>query len=449
MRAAAVDALVVGGGIAGASLALLLARRGATVVLADHGRLHRSGPYETLLGSARPLLDRLALTAVLDRIAARDPLRHGACWGSDELVWREPGEPGWLLARGAADAGLRATAAAAGATVAEATRVDELADGCFRLRGPTGERLLRPRTVISASGRTGRRALQWRGPRTFACTMVGTVPEADRGTAVVEAVADGWIWTHAPAHGPASAAVLLDADACHRDGHHELTRRALQQARGPAARLCDAHLANVTDATAASVAAAPDRLRLGDAAASIDPLASQGVEKALAAADQAAAAVATALIRPEWWPQLCAQHAQWERDLALAHDAVAAQWYAREQRFAGAPFWRARQQRPVPALDPQRPLQVATALVPAMVLVRQADAFVAQDGIEHRGTGDRLSQLGFVPVAPLLRAFATPLSLAAGVAAAGREPRLFVLPPRAVWQAAQRLLQRGWLVPAS
>ncbi|MCU0865040.1 MAG: FAD-dependent monooxygenase [Planctomycetes bacterium] len=442
-----VEVLVVGGGIAGAGLALLLARRGIQVVLADHGRLHRSGPHETLLGSARPLLERLDLGSRFDALAVRDPLRHGAVWGSDELVWRQDAAPGWLLARGAFDAGLRTMAAAAGAVVCERTVVHEH-DGGFWLRGPDGQRWLRPRTVVMATGRTGRRERRELGPRTFAFTLVGEVDAADRGTAVVEAVADGWIWTHALAQGPGSAAVMLDAAACHQHGRSVLLARALRSAHGPAGRMSSVRLATATDATAGWLAPCPDRLRLGDAAASIDPLASQGVEKALAAADHAAAAIATALLQPSWWPQLCAQHAQWERELAMAHGAVAADWYGRESRFAGAPFWRARQPVPAPPLDPQQPLQAAGELGPAMVLVRQGDRFVAQDGIEHRGTGDRLAQIGFVPVAPLLRTFAVPRSLAAGVAAAGSEARLFVLPPRAVWQAAQRLLRMGWLVPA-
>ena len=448
---AIVDCLVIGGGVAGACLSLLLARRGVSVVLVDHGRLHPSGPYETLLASSRPLLERLELLPVLAACAQPDPLRHGAIWGSDEASWRGEEAPGWLLARGAFDHGLRTLAAAAGAVVHErCVAVPAVADdGGWHLRGAGGELRLRARTVVLATGRTGRGAGQLVGPRTFAFTLTGSPAASDRGTAMVEAVAEGWLWTHVPRHGAASAAVLLDADQCRREGRELLLARALVRSRGPAGRLKSPRLRHATDASAVWVPATDALLRIGDAAASIDPLASQGVEKAIAAADQAAAAVMTALAEPALWPRLLAGHAQWERELAQAHGAAAGTWYARESRFAGAPFWRARQPAPPPEWSPHDELRAAAELQPAEVLVRRGDRFVIEPGLEHRGTGDRRSHCGFVPLAPLLAAFSPPRTLAAGVTAAGREPRLFVLPPRAVWQAAVALRHWGWLQPVS
>jgi flavin-dependent dehydrogenase len=448
--AALVDCLVIGGGVAGACLSLLLARRGVSVVLVDHGRLHASGPFETLLGSSRPLLERLQLLPVLTACAQPDPLRHGAIWGSDEPSWRGDEAPGWLLARGAFDHGLRTLAAAAGAVVYERRTAMPVADtGEWQLRGADGELRLRPRTVVVATGRTGRGGGQPTGPRTLAFTLIGSPAARDRGTAMVEATAEGWLWTHVPRHGAASAAVLLDAEQCRREGRELVLARALVRSRGPAGRILSPRLRHATDASAVFVPPTDRWLRIGDAAASIDPLASQGVEKAIAAADQAAAAVATALAEPALWPRLLAGHAQWERELAQAHGAAAGAWYARESRFADAPFWRARQPSPPPEWSPHDALRAAAELQPAEVLVRRGDRFVVEPGLEHRGTGDRRSHCGFVPLAPLLAAFAPPRTLAAGVAAAGREPRLFVLPPRAVWQAAVALRQWGWLQPVT
>ncbi|MEO6595127.1 MAG: hypothetical protein ABIP94_10285, partial [Planctomycetota bacterium] len=64
-------------------------------------------------------------------------------------------------------------------------------------------------------------------------------------------------------------------------------------------------------------------------------------------------------------------------------------------------------------------------------------------------TGDSLSHIGYVPVLPLLATFAVPRRLAEAVAAAGQNPRLFVLPPRAVQGAMLELHRRGWLIPAT
>ena len=41
---------MIGGGAAGAALALFLARRDVSVTLVDDGRAHYSGPFETVLG---------------------------------------------------------------------------------------------------------------------------------------------------------------------------------------------------------------------------------------------------------------------------------------------------------------------------------------------------------------------------------------------------------------
>ena len=83
------DCLVIGGGAAGATLALLLARRGVSVSLVDDGRAHYSGPYETVLASTRGTWERLGvLDGVVDG-AEEDPLRHGAVWGDEQLRWRK------------------------------------------------------------------------------------------------------------------------------------------------------------------------------------------------------------------------------------------------------------------------------------------------------------------------------------------------------------------------
>jgi hypothetical protein len=51
-------------------------------------------------------------------------------------------------------------------------------------------------------------------------------------------------------------------------------------------------------------------------------------------------------------------------------------------------------------------------------------------------------------VSALLARFRSPTTLHAAVADGANDPRLFVLPPRAVHAALQELLRRGWLTPA-
>ncbi len=457
MSLARCDALIVGGGPAGSTLAILLAARGFSVVLVDHGRAHYSGPNETLLGSSLPMLERTGLGSLLTACALPDPLRHGAIWGSDALEWRAPGDAGLWLRRGPFDEALRAMAATRGVRICCPARVhfDDDVSECEVEFGEGRRERLVAANVALATGRTSLpRAIEAEerdsGPRTYAYTLMGEPDVHDRGTAIVEAVPQGWIWTHAPAEGTTSAAVLLDAEQVHERGREELLACAFAAARGSAGRLRARKLLHATDATARSRTTTAAVLLLGDAAATIDPLASQGVEKALAAADHAATVLHTARHRPEWWPRLRALHARWERGLFTAHRAVSAAFLQRETRFVDEPFWRRRRHSPAveAPLPPATDLRCAPSVSIGPVLVRQGPEFVELEGGNDATTGDSLSHVGYVPVVPLLRLFTTPRSLGEATRLAGQDPRLFVLPPRAVHAALVELHRRGWLRPA-
>ena len=454
--ALACDCLIVGGGPAGSSLAFLLARAGLRVVLVDDGRAHHSGPYETLLAPTLRLLQRSGLAELVLPHASVDPLRHGAIWGSDAIAWRDDAGPGWLLHRGAFDAALRRAAGAAGVEVRSRARVKATLRGELELSTALGTERVLARCVVLATGRSSApplpRELVRADPSTMALTLVGEPHPADRGTAIVEAVPTGWIWTHAPNTGPASAAVLLDRAAVTADGASVALQAALAAAQGPAARLRGATVRHATDATARSFRALGDHLLIGDAAACIDPMASQGVEKALAAADHAAAVVATAVRVPQWWERLRNAHAQWEALLFAGHSTTAAQWYGREARFPDAAFWR--QRRPTAALDAapvswDAPLIRSPQLAAQLVLVREGTSFVERAGVSHAATGEELSHVGYVSVQPLLDLFVAPSTLRRAVAAAGNDARLHVLSPHAVHTGLRALINRDWLIAAA
>lgn len=449
------DCLIVGAGPAGSALALRLARRGCRVLLLDHGRARHSGPYESLLPTALPLLARWGLDGAVLAAAEPDERRHGVSWGEQAVQWRD-GAGGLLLRRGAFDAALHAAAQAAGVEVLCPATAARTPDGAMRIVRADGTAMaVQPACVVLATGRARTPALAAptvvaTGPATTALTVVGTAPSLAPGQAVVEAVATGWIWTHVPSYGDASATVLLDRDQV-GDGAVAAVQMALAAAHGPAAALRDAPLRHALDATARCLAADSALLRIGDAAATIDPLASQGVEKALAAADHATAVVLAGLRRTAWWPELRALHAQWEHGLFRAHQQAAAAWYGREQRFADSPFWRRRRPQAASGAppDPATPLQLRSGIACEPVLVRAGDDCVRRDGARCRQSGDVLTHVGYVPVPPLLALFDRARRLGEATALAGRDPRLFPLPPRAVQGALEELRRRGWLTPAT
>lgn len=456
------DVGIVGGGPAGTALAWLLAGQHWRVLLVDDDHHRAAAPRETLLAAARPGLQRSGLWDLAAAAARPDPFRHGAVWGSAALVWRDEASAGLLLERGVFDAALRRGAVARGAVLWSGGQMGRLpapgAAACWC--DPHGQRhRVRAGFWVVATGRRPRPelvALQsaQRGPETAALSVVGCQPAAS-GHAVVEAVPQGWWWWIGDAARGGAATLLCDAGELARCGSRRLLAAAQQAAVGPVAALTAARLVHATRATARVLQTHDDALLLGDAAATIDPLASQGVEKAFAAAEHAAVVLQTAREQPAWWPLLREQHARWERGLFAAHAATAQAFLQQEQRFATAPFWRARLRPPAlpeppgTAPHPPEPLRVSPQVHEALVLQRQGDRFVRVEGARHDGSGDTLSHLGYVPVVPVLRAFQDPRTLAAAVAAAGADPRLFVLPPHAVQQAALVLHRYGWLVSAA
>lgn len=449
------DAAIVGGGPAGAALACTLAGDGWQVLLVDDDRLRPTAPRETLLAAAKPGLQRAGVWELVAEAGTPDPLRHGAVWGDDELRFRTDEEPGLLLERGPFDRRMREAAAARGVHVRAGRAIGPLggADGECTVVGPEGGRdVFRARFVVLATGRRSQPGLVrlhevHRGPATAALTLLGTTGTRGRPLAVVEAVPQGFFWYTDLPDGAAAATLLCDAQELAATGVRALVAAARTAAHGPVRSLGAPRLAWAVRATPRWHTTDDPVLLLGDAAATIDPLSTQGVEKALAGADHAAAVLRAAREHPEWWPRLLTVHSRWEHGLAAAHAATTAEHLHREGRFAAAPYWRARRPAAKPVADtiPAGVLQPAPEIGPAQVLQRRGNTFVATDGVRRGEGGDELSHVGFVPVAPVLAAFRGGRDLASGVAAAGADPRVFVLPPAAVRAAAEELFRRGWL----
>ncbi|MBI5364743.1 MAG: NAD(P)/FAD-dependent oxidoreductase [Planctomycetes bacterium] len=456
------DVVIAGAGPAGSVLAALVARPARRVVL-----LHRPGAgsgvlAETVVGSAAPLFERLGLVDVVGRLGFQGAARHGAIWGAGDLAWRRlaSAERGYKLEREAFDSALRERARAGGVEIVEdasarapwgaprvradreraRSAVDELA------RGAPGEAELAfdARVVVAAAGRTMPETLVDARvvaelPATIA--LNARVPDAGElaDATSIEAVPEGWWWWIPLQRGGASVTLFVDRGELGARGRDALWRSAREHARGPC-RGAPAAFERGTTAAPRLVETRADVLLVGDAASCVDPLSSQGVEKALASAEHAARCVNALLEGKLARAEVLAHRRAWERGLFEAHARSTLAFYAAERRFEGAPFWAKRHAlaktaaaaRALPMPERVRP---NPELEPAHVLVPSGDALAALPGQRVRGNDDAHAEFHGAPVDALLACCAGGVAFDEFLARARLDPALCTRSPSVVREA--------------
>ncbi len=334
-RRARYDVAVIGGGPGGAAAATALARTGRSVLLVE--KSVEAAQWRVGEG-APPGLDR-AVDDVFGSgtFVAADHLRsygNKSAWGSDQEVVTDfmlnPFGAGWHLDRVAFDARLLNTAEAAGATVRRG--VDD------------GESAAAADVVIDATGRRAAYARR-RGARLVADDRLTAVVAvyADRDDehdtmTMVEAVETGWWYTSAIPGSRRVVALLTDGDLLpagvrSTERFDEQLRRtrhiaALVHGRPGPPTLFAAGTSHLDPP------AGDGWLAVGDAAASFDPLSSQGILTAVLMGG----AVATGIDEPDGYVGRY-------RAILDHYRAEQRATYALERRWPDAPFW-ARRHRP-------------------------------------------------------------------------------------------------------
>jgi len=420
------DVCVVGGGPAGAACALRLAQLGHDVLLVERAPRGRPHVGESLPPSVLPWLDQLGVRGAVEAAGFLRPRGALVQWdgGLRDSSDEAGGEPGFQVDRARFDALLLEAAGAAGANVlhgipaltplreAQGVRVP-LADG----------RVVLARWLVQA---TGRRAGEHAGVRTAALYAYWDGHGIADPRTRVEAGDEAWYWGAPLPNGSFNATVFVDAARCtgmdpvHREAWY---RALLAQSRllAPCLQGRPREAVRVCDATPRQDPQPIDErvLKVGEAAFSIDPLSSQGVQAALRSAWQAAACVHTMAHRPESIALAIAFYREQVQAAAARHARLAGGFHAAAARARGTAFWRARagaagtevrSPPPLPALDALLRLDPTAGWrrVPSL----QGPFIVEAQALVHPALEQPMSQLGPWPLARLLSALREPRPVA-------------------------------------
>jgi len=415
------DICVIGGGPAGAVAAWKLARLGHAVLLIERAAFPRPHVGEALSPGVWPQLDLLGLTDDICAAGFRPTQTAIVRWSGPPETVKHADPPGLMVDRGRFDRLLLDHARKAGAQVLQPALAlkprQASGDGWIvPIRTPEGGREICARFLIDASGRSarlgGRR--QRTGPRTL--TLYGTWKrhsgwgEETR----TEAGADGWLWAAARPDGTLSAMVFLDAERyrversagiAREELYRDLLARSDLLAETPHAQLTGD--VGICDATCwhAAEPVGDDFLKIGEAAYTLDPLSSTGVQKAMQTAWTGAIAVHTILTKPENAAAARRFYAESHHTTVARHTTWAAKLYAEARTDGKALFFPpapppTREGSPSPTLGRWLRLSPEAALVETPCV--NGDLIETRRALIHPSLERPVAFLDGVEIAPLL-----------------------------------------------
>lgn len=390
------DALILGGGPAGSTLAALLSQDGLRVALVEREHMPRPHVGESLIPGVLPALDASGALPLVEKAGFTQKFGATYIWGRSREPWTVkfsevyPDQAyAWQVDRAKFDKLLLDHAAAEGVEVRQGVTalgplgsVDAVQGA--RVRGENGrERALTADLTIDATGqdalfgrvfrtRQYNTALRhvafyghWSGGRDLD-DVLGSEDTKDAGNILIVTVPDGWIWHIPIAHTMRSVGVVTDPEAV--AGLSAASRTAYYLAQVRACPEIAALLEGgewVSERVEAlsdwsffcSRFAGPGFMQVGDAACFIDPILSTGVTLAVNGALRAARAIRTGRSAP-WLQNMAMDWYETEyRSIATDFADLAEHWYGGHAE-ADAWFWRAKK-----LADPTRNFSIRQAFI--------------------------------------------------------------------------------------
>lgn len=280
------DAVVVGGGPAGAVSAIGLARRGRRVLLVEKSVFPRWKVCGACLGaSGMGVLERMGLASALDHAGVRAVPRV-------ELLWR--GRHGGARLRGmrtisrnAMDSALVDAAVDAGVEVRFGVRAEASADGCVMLVGEDGSLSARAAVVVQAGGLRAARGAggSIRDGAWIGLGVTSVADQVDDGSLVMAVGDGGYVGRIVTENGRANWAAAVDPALV----------RACGSPAGAVARMLEGNALGVfapaegwvgTPALTRRMPVVDGRVvRVGDASGYVEPITGEGMSWAMVGAE--------------------------------------------------------------------------------------------------------------------------------------------------------------------
>jgi flavin-dependent dehydrogenase len=301
------DVCIVGGGPAGCTLAHRLAQLGYSTLLVHRSANAKHVRAESLAPSIMPILCSPELRSVVDSSVFLTERRAFLLWGAGVVEEKHfPSTPSLLIDRNLFDDRLRAAAHRAGAQLMEpatARTPERLRSGGWivPVTTPDGSTLVKSKFLVDSRGKRHGTLVKV-APRTAAISAAWMLEGRAFDETRIEAGRDEWFWGSPLPDGSYAATIFLDSGRL--SGLTQAGRTAFYRGVLATSHLLG-HLLRgemttppwVRDATSGinKDLIGVDFVRVGEAAASIDPLSSQGIQTAFLSAIQGSAAVHTLL----------------------------------------------------------------------------------------------------------------------------------------------------------
>lgn len=363
--------LVVGGGPAGATLAIRLAQLGGDVCLLERDAYPRRKIGESLPPSICPVLDQIGVRGRVEEVGFSRPGGAIVRWaGRGDVVIQQDGLRGFQVDRGTFDTIVLDAARRNKVRVlqpAEFLSAQRLSKGGWRveIKSQNGRLEWRAGFLVWAAGRgrgPGGRIKRVSVP-TLALYGYWRGASFDGSESRVEAANTCWYWGAPLPDGTVNAAVFIDPDSPALRSGCSMTKTYIDLIR-QSELLSPCTSGTMVTATAAchasrhitSPAVGRDFIRIGEASFTVDPLSSQGVVHAMVSAIQGAIIINTILHRPENADAamefcMARQHEVVERDRIISRA-----YYCAQAEATPTTFWTKRARDAVP--EPRLPASV-------------------------------------------------------------------------------------------